>query len=139
MKKLIIPSSIITVFIFIVAAIIILSARKSNTSNTQNVSTANLSIQVSYKDGDYMGDPFVNEYGTEQAEVIVANSKITDVKVIQAPNDMPRSQLINNNASPILSKEVITSQTANVDIISGATQSSRSFIQSVDSALKKAQ
>ncbi|HEY4384430.1 MAG TPA: FMN-binding protein [Ktedonobacteraceae bacterium] len=46
--------------------------------------------------------------------------------------------MINNYADPQLTSEAIQAQSANVDIVSGATDSSEAFIQSLNSALAQA-
>ena len=49
-----------------------------------------------------------------------------------------RSQYIMTQALPLLRQEFLTAQTANVQMISGATATSDAFIQSLQSALLKA-
>lgn len=91
-----------------------------------------------YKDGTYTGDAADAFYGYIQVQAVIQNGKITNVKFLQFPNDRSRSIAINEQADPMLAQEAIQAQTANVDIISGATDSSQAFIQSLQSALNKA-
>jgi uncharacterized protein with FMN-binding domain len=74
-------------------------------------------------------------YGPMQVQVTFDGSKITAVKVLQAPNDDRRSASINEQATPILEQEVLSSQSANVDTVSGATYTSDGYKQSVQSAI----
>jgi len=92
-----------------------------------------------YKDGTYIGDATSSMYGPAQAEVIISNGQITDVKFLQYPSDRAASAAKSNMAMPVIKQEVIQSQSANVNTVSGATQTAESFIQSISSALSKAQ
>lgn len=91
-----------------------------------------------YKDGTYIGDAADAFYGNIQIQAIISNGKITDVQFLQYPNDRSRSIEINSQADPMLTQEAIQAQSANVDVISGATDSSQAFVQSLQSALLKA-
>ena len=91
-----------------------------------------------YKDGSYTGDVADAYYGNIQVQVTVSGGKIVDVVFLQYPNDRRHSVEINSQAMPYLKQEAIAAQSANVDIISGATQSSLAFRQSMQSALIKA-
>lgn len=91
-----------------------------------------------YKNGSYTGSVADAHWGYIQVKVIVTNGKITDVQFLQYPNDRNRSVDINQYADPQLTSEAIQVQSANVDIISGATDSSDAFIQSLTTALTQA-
>jgi uncharacterized protein with FMN-binding domain len=49
-----------------------------------------------------------------------------------------RSQIINEQAIPYLKSEALKAQSARIDTISGATETSDAFIQSLQSALRSA-
>ncbi len=91
-----------------------------------------------YKDGQFTGVAADAFYGFIQVEATITNGKITNVVFLQAPNDRSRSIAINNHADPILAQEAITAQSAQVDVVSGATDSSQAFIISMQSALDQA-
>ena len=91
-----------------------------------------------YADGQYTGSVADAYYGNIQVQVTVAGGKITDVVFLQYPNDRSTSRYINEQAMPYLKAEAIAAQSANVDIVSGATDSSQAFQQSLASALAKA-
>ncbi len=89
-------------------------------------------------DGTYRG-PVVNAYyGLMQIEAVVRNGRLAIVHVLRYPNDRRTSIFINRQALPMLRDEVISAQSAHVDIVSGATLSSHAFIQSLGAALSKA-
>ncbi len=91
-----------------------------------------------YKDGAYTGSEADAHWGYIQVKAIVKNGKITDVQFLEYPNDHNRSVMINQYADPQLTSEAIQAQSANVDIVSGATDSSEAFIQSLSDALTQA-
>lgn len=91
-----------------------------------------------YKDGTYTGIVTDAYYGPYQVAAVIAGGKITDINFLQYPNDRGTSIAINTQAMPYLKQEAIQAQSAQVDIVGGATDSSRAFIQSLKSALLKA-
>jgi Uncharacterized protein conserved in bacteria len=76
-------------------------------------------------------------YGPIQVSVTFTGTKITAVKELQSPNDRDLSVQINANAAPILAQEVLTSQSARIDTVSGASYTSQGYAQSVQSAIDK--
>lgn len=90
-----------------------------------------------YKDGTFVGAVADAFYGNIQVQAVMQGGKIVDVQFLQYPNDRSHSIEINQYAMPILKSEEIQAQSANVDIVSGATDSSQAFIQSLQTALNK--
>lgn len=64
--------------------------------------------------------------------------KITAVSVPVYPNHTDRSIFINQNALPVLIQETIRAQSASINMVSGATDTSYAFAQSLQSAILKA-
>lgn len=91
-----------------------------------------------YRNGSYSGDSVDAYFGNVQVEAVISGGKLTAVNVLDYPKDRSTSARINNAALPKLVQEAITSQSANVNIVSGATQTSQGFEQSLASALAKA-
>ena len=91
-----------------------------------------------YKNGEYLGSSVYVYYGNVQVKAIVQNGKLTDVQFLQYPNDRQTSRYISSQALPLLKQEAIQGQTANVDIISGATSTSEGFRESLANALSQA-
>ncbi|MEI9401829.1 FMN-binding protein [Mesorhizobium argentiipisi] len=91
-----------------------------------------------YADGVYTGPAADAYYGIIQLQVLVQNGRLTALKVLKYPSDRRTSVSINRQALPMLREEAIRAQSADVDIISGATLTSRAFIQSLGGALEKA-
>lgn len=101
-------------------------------------SVASANIKPPFKDGTYTGNSQDAFYGNIQVKAVISGGKITDVQFLQYPNNAARSLAINTLAMPNLKQEAIQAQNANVDIVSGATDTSNAFIQSLTSALTQA-
>ena len=91
-----------------------------------------------YKDGTYNGTVVDAFYGNIQVAALISGGKLSNVKILQSPNDRSTSIEINQEALPILVQEAIRTQSANVDGVSGASESSPAFNTSLASALAKA-
>lgn len=111
---------------------------QSATQNSQMPMQMQNNMMTGFKDGTYTGDVTDAFYGNMQVQAVIQNGKITDIKFLQYPNDRGTSIYLNSQSNPMLAQEAIQKQSANVDIISGATDSSHAFIQSLKSALDKA-
>ena len=91
-----------------------------------------------YKDGQYTGVSANAYYGNIQVQATVSGGKLTDVQFLDYPQDRGTSVRINSYAMPHLRQEAIQAQSANVNTVSGATDSSGAFRQSLTSALAQA-
>ncbi len=91
-----------------------------------------------YKDGQYTGPSVDAYYGNIQVAATISGGKLTDVQFLDYPQDRGTSIRINTQAMPYLRQEAIRAQGANVNIISGATDSSGAFRQSLGVALAQA-
>lgn len=88
--------------------------------------------------GSFTGSDFPNRFGDVVVRVVISNGHITDLQAVQLPSDRARSAYISQVAGPMLRSEVLQAQSASIDIISGATYTSQSYAQSVESALQQA-
>ncbi|MGX8009976.1 FMN-binding protein [Mesorhizobium sp. ORM8.1] len=91
-----------------------------------------------FTDGTYVGPITDAYYGLMQIQASIQGGRLTSLKVLKYPNDRRTSISINRQALPMLRDEAISAQSANVDIISGATLTSKAFRQSLAGALKQA-
>ncbi len=87
--------------------------------------------------GTATGDAIGTRYGNAQVRVTVKNGKIVKLEALQLQTNDPRSAQISSYAAPILAQEALADQTADVDAVSGATFTSASYTQSLQSALDK--
>lgn len=86
----------------------------------------------------FTGQDMRNRFGDVKVQVVVSNGRITDVKALALPNDRAQSAYISQVAGPMLRSEALQAQSANIDIISGATYTSDSYAQSLETALRQA-
>jgi uncharacterized protein with FMN-binding domain len=97
-----------------------------------------IQLAGAFKNGEYTGSVADAYYGNVQVKAVISGGKISDVQFLQYPSDRRTSIMINEQAMPYLKQEAIQAQSANVDGVSGATQTSRAFIESLQTALNQA-
>lgn len=76
-------------------------------------------------------------YGNVQVSVSFSGKKITGITVLQVPNSGSYDRQVAQAVPPILEKEVLSSQSASVNTVSGGTYTSTGYLQSVQSAIDK--
>ena len=91
-----------------------------------------------YADGTYTGSPGDAYYGMVQVQAVIQSGKLANVNILQYPNTHSTSIYINQQALPYLIQEAVQIQSANVNVVSGATDTSMAFQQSLASALGQA-
>ena len=77
-------------------------------------------------------------YGPVQVQIMVKGGKVTAAKAVEYPQDTPRDSQINAFAIPVLDREAASVGSAAIDMVSGATYTSRGYITSLQSALDQA-
>ncbi|RNM13655.1 FMN-binding protein [Nocardioides pocheonensis] len=113
------------------------SGSTSDTSGTSG-SASGSSGSSSSKATSVTGDTAQTQWGPVQVEITVSGGRITAVDVPVYPSDNPRDQEINSYALPQLIQETLDQQSANIDMVSGATVTSDGYLQSLQSALDQA-
>lgn len=88
--------------------------------------------------GTVTGPTVQTQWGPIQVEISVDGGAITDVGVPVYPANNPRDVQINSYALPILVQETLDQQSADIDMISGATVTSVGYVQSLQAALDEA-
>ncbi len=91
-----------------------------------------------YRDGSFTGVAFDAYFGLVQVQANVQKGVLVSVDVLDYPNHQRTSRSINRQALPLLQSEVISAQGTRVNIISGATLTSRAYLRSLKSALSRA-
>ena len=104
------------------------------TGSTSGSSTTSSGL----KDGTFTGDAADTRYGPVQVQITVSGGSISSVDVVEYPNENPRDRQINQQAVPMLVSETTSAQSAQIDMISGATYTSQGYQQSLQSALDQA-
>lgn len=109
---------------------------QNNTYLTPSISA--IKSNKAFRDGEYIGNIADAYYGNIQVKAVIKNGVISDVQFLQYPNDRRNSIEINRQAMPILKQEAIQIQNSSVDIVTGATDTSLAFMESLKSALLQA-
>ena len=109
------------------------SGSKGKASSAAKTSAA---AKNGLKDGTFKGDGATNPYGTVQVSIKVASGKITEVSATFPLTG--NSATINPVAIPKLKQETLTAQSAKVAAVSGATYTSQSYNESLQSAVDAA-
>ena len=86
----------------------------------------------------YTGSAVSTRWGPVQVKITVVDGKITAAQAVQYPTSNSRDQQINAAAIPILGQEAIQQQSADIDMVSGATVTSEGYRQSLQSAIDQA-
>jgi uncharacterized protein with FMN-binding domain len=84
------------------------------------------------------GDAASTRWGPVQVQLTIAGGTITDVSVVQYPDGNGKDQQINARALPVLVQETLDAQSADIDMVSGATVTSDGYLESLQSALDSA-
>jgi uncharacterized protein with FMN-binding domain len=138
-----------TAAVFAVAALVLPSANAWATATAKatpkkKVVTATKSFTGAAGSADRWGDVQVTIVVKKTTTTNLATKKktvkrkITAVKVPVYPDHTDRSIFINQQALPYLIQETMQAQSSAIDIVSGATDTSIAFQQSLQSAILKA-
>lgn len=106
------------------------SASSKQASQSSSTSTK---AQQQYLDGTYNGSAS-NQIGTVAVAVTVKSGKITDVQITACDTHYPQAYI-----DPVLPDYVVSNQTTQIPVVSGATLSTEDFYYAVVQALSQAQ
>lgn len=84
------------------------------------------------------GQAVDTQYGPVQVQITMVGTRIASINALQLPSDRSRSIEISQYAAPILRQEVLTAQSAQIDVVSGASYTSQGYADSLQSALDQA-
>jgi uncharacterized protein with FMN-binding domain len=107
-------------------------------SSSDGASTSGGSGSGSSAAKTYTGAVVQTRWGPVQVQIAVEDGKVTAATVLQQPDGNPRDTEINDYALPILIKDTIEQQSADIDMVSGATVTSDGYVQSLQAALDEA-
>jgi uncharacterized protein with FMN-binding domain len=88
--------------------------------------------------GTVTGTTADTRWGPVQVRATLAAGRITAVDVVQYPTANHKDQEINADAIPTLVQETLEAQSADIDVVSGATVTSDGYLQSLQSVLDQA-
>ena len=110
----------------------------SGSNSTAQMASSQSMPDVSYKDGTYTGSVADTIYGKVEVAAVISGGKITDIQFLKMPDDQENSKVVTAMAEPRLKSETLSKQSADIDFVSGATQTSEGFEQSLQAALDQA-
>jgi uncharacterized protein with FMN-binding domain len=114
------------------------STRSPTTTSAGGKTTGSSPSSSSTKIETYTGSVAQTRWGPVQVKITVEGNKITKVTVLQQPNGNRKDQEINDYALPILISDTVSAQSADIDMVSGATVTSEGYVQSLQAALDEA-
>ena len=120
------------------ATVPVSEARPAANPSAAPVATAAPAAGTALANGTDTGSVVQTRFGPVQVQVTIAGGKITDVTALQLPSDRQRSAEISGIVGPMLQSEALAAQSAQIDLISGATYTSDAYAQSLQSALDQA-
>jgi uncharacterized protein with FMN-binding domain len=110
----------------------------STTSGTQDGTTSGTTTDGPAAAVTVTGSSADTRWGPVQVQVTVENGKITDVTVVDYPTENGKDRQINARAIPVLVQETLDAQSADIDMVSGATVTSEGYLESLQAALDQA-
>lgn len=149
MRKTITILIIVTV-LGIIAAYEVPAGGKKQTANTTIPTSAPISSspaatpaqnQVAssgLKSGTYTGTTSTNPYDEIQVAITVSGGKITAITTPVLVGENNHSDEINSYAVPQLTQQALVGQSAQIDGVSGASYTTQSYIESLQSAIDQA-
>jgi uncharacterized protein with FMN-binding domain len=84
------------------------------------------------------GDVAVTPFSYMEVRVTLTGGELTSVETVELSGTGARTQAINARAEPILRESALRAGSADVDVVTGATYTSRSYLRSLQSAIDKA-
>jgi len=90
-----------------------------------------------YHSGVATGAVARTDYGTVQVRGTVIHGRIVNVAALRLPHGNQMDVQLSKPAARVLESRVISAQSANVDMVSGATYTSEGYLSSLQSALDR--
>ena len=114
------------------------STPSAGTSTTTTTKTTTAKTSSGAKSGTFTGASEDTRYGAVQVAAVISGGKLTDVTVLQVPDNGGYEDQIVSIAVPELKSEALSAQSANIQVVSGATYTSQGYAESLQSALDQA-
>ncbi len=111
------------------------TSESTTTTSVDPSTTSTTTVVVS--DGSVIGASVPTEFGEFQVKIIIEGGVMVDVITLSEPGDR-KSRQINDYVLPLYEEDVISTQSADIDAISGATVTWGAYTASVRSAMDEA-
>jgi uncharacterized protein with FMN-binding domain len=132
-------------FMSTVTVVVLLFGYHTSTSSTsasaESSAVASIGGGSAAGDGTTAGTTTVTgssastRWGPVQVRITVTDGQITAVDVVDSPQGNGKDRQINARALPVLVQETLDAQSADIDMVSGATVTSEGYVESLQSAL----
>jgi uncharacterized protein with FMN-binding domain len=73
-----------------------------------------------------------------QVQATLTDGRLTDVRTLELSGSDPKTEAINRRAEPLLRASALKARSADIDVVTGATYTSRSWIDSLEAAIEEA-
>jgi uncharacterized protein with FMN-binding domain len=110
----------------------------SGASGSSSAKSSSTTSSTSGTAKTYSGDAIMTRYGNVQVQITVKDGKITAADVLQVPMSDRHDEMINSMAVPVYNQEAVSAQSAQIDVVSGATYTWQGYTQSLQSAIDQA-
>ena len=114
------------------------SSQPSTPSPAPPSASSSPSSAGSSRSGTWTGSVAQTRWGPVQVAITTKDGRVTAVDVVEQPTGNPRDVEINDQALPVLVQETLDAQSADIDMVSGATVTSEGYLQSLQAALDEA-
>jgi uncharacterized protein with FMN-binding domain len=84
------------------------------------------------------GPAFTTPFSFIQVRATVKDGRLTGVETVALAGDGPHTEALNARAEPILREEALRAGSADIDVVSGATSTSKIWIDSLRGAIERA-
>lgn len=119
------------------------SADDSNASSSASASasgsTSDSASDSALADGTYTGELISTNRGDVQVQITVSGGAISKATAITYPNETEQSRTISAQVIPTYEQEAVSSQSSDITLISGATETYTGFTGSLQDAINQAQ
>lgn len=129
---------IVTCFLVTVTVLVLLFGYRTSTgAGTASVPAVSEPATTTTAETTVTGPAVETSRGTVQVSIGVTDGRIVSVDV-DYPTENSRAQEINGDAVPVLVEETLEAQSADVDMVTGATATSEGYVQSLQAAIDEA-
>jgi uncharacterized protein with FMN-binding domain len=84
------------------------------------------------------GPAMTTPFSVIQVRATLTHGRLTGVETVALSGDGPHTEALNARAEPILRAEALRAGSADIDVVSGATSTSRIWIESLRGAIREA-
>lgn len=107
-------------------------------TTSEPAATPSAGVSTATESRTVTGPVVQTRWGPVQVQLVVAGKTITDITTLQLPSGSPRDQEINGYAEPIYRQQALERQSAQIDVVSGATVTWSGYTQSLQAAIDEA-